>query len=507
MLDLHALFSAFHLLGGSWEPWAVVIPGILIGLLIHSVPGLTTSMALAICLPLIPYMSFLQALIFMTAMYAGSVFGVAIPAILLNVPGSAAAVGTTFDGFPMAKAGKHNEALGLALVASCFGQIVVYLLLLGLAGPIGEFALKLGPPEMLVLSLWGVTLIGTLSGRHLPRGLMAGAFGLLLGTVGVSARGVPRGTFGIDLLLDGIPLVPAIVGLFAAAELFNLVGREYIVENFAQRQVKAARILAGMREAFRHKAVMLRGAILGSCIGIIPGGHAIANLLSYSEARRVAKDPEKFGTGDPRGILAAETANASSEGGSMATLLALGIPTGGATAVMLVAFSMQNITGGPSFMRDHADLVYAVILANLAQVAVLALVGFAFIFVAGFVVKVRLRMLVPTILTLAVIGSYALSHDIAGPITLAVFAIIGWIMHKLDYPVQAAVVGLLLGRGAEGNLLRTYQMSGGNFSFFLTRPIAIVMFILLIASTMLPHLRSLRAAARKGKLKWNAETS
>src|SRR5580693_4744677 len=159
MINFHALFSALHLLGSSWQPWMVVIPGILIGLLVHAVPGLTTSMALAICLPLIPYMDFLQALIFMTAMYAGSVFGVAIPAILLNVPGSAAAVGTTFDGFPMSRAGKHNEALGLALAASCVGQVIAYLLLLCLAQPIAAFAIRLGPPEMLMVALWGMTLI------------------------------------------------------------------------------------------------------------------------------------------------------------------------------------------------------------------------------------------------------------------------------------------------------------------------------------------------------------
>ena len=184
----------------------------------------------------------------------------------------------------------------------------------------------------------------------------------------------------------------------------------------------------------------------------------------------------------------------------MATLLALGIPTGGATAVMLVAFSMQNITGGPSFMRDHGDIVYAVILSNLAQVGVLAVVGIAFTYIAGFVVKVRLRMLVPAILSLAVIGSFALAHDVAGPITLAVFAVIGWIMHKFDYPVQAAVVGLLLGRGTEGALLRTYQMSGGHLSFLLTRPIAIMMLILLVASIVLPHLRSARSAEQKERV-------
>ncbi len=503
MIDLGALAAAVHLLTSSWQPWLVVVPGIFIGLAIHAVPGLTTSMALAICLPLIPYMDFLQALIFMTAMYGGALFGVAIPAILLNVPGSAAAVGTTFDGFPMAQAGRHNEALGLALASSCAGQAVAYLLLLCFAEPIAAFVIRLGPPEMLVVALWGMTLIARLRGRHLARGLLAGVFGLLLGTVGLSVRGAARGTFGFDLLLDGIPMVPAIVGLFAAAELFNLVGRDYIVHDFARRRVDAARILAGMRDTFRYPGTLLRGALLGSGIGILPGGHAIANLLSYSEARRAAKDPEAFGKGDPRGIIAAESANASSEGGSMATLLALGIPTGGATAVMLVAFGMHNITGGPAFMRDHADMVYAVILSSLAQVGILAVIGFGFIFVAGFVVKVHLRMLVPIVLALATIGSFSLAQNMAGPITLAAFAAIGWLMQRFDYPVAAVVVGLLLGRLTEGSMLRTYQMSGGDPAFLLTRPIALVMLALLVASVVLPYLRPARsrtAAGQEGRI-------
>jgi len=489
MIDISALGAALHILGSSWQPWMVVVPGILIGLFVHAVPGLTTSMALAVCLPLIPYMDFLQALIFMTAMYAGALFGVAIPAVLLNVPGSAAAVGTTFDGFPMAQAGRHNEALGIALAASCFGQFVAYLLLLVLVQPISAFAIRLGPPEMLVIAVWGMTLIARLRGRHLARGLLAGAFGLLLGTVGLSVRGAPRGTFGIDLLLDGIAIVPAIVGLFAASELFNLVGRDYIIDDLTHRKVSAGRILAGMRDTFRYPGTLFRGALLGAVVGILPGGHAIANLLSYSEARRAAKDPESFGTGDPRGIIAAEAANASSEGGSMATLLALGIPTGGATAVMLVAFGMHNITGGPAFMRDHTDIVYAVILSSLAQVGILALIGFGFIFVAGFVVKVRLSVLVPVVLATAVIGSFALAQNMAGPITLGVFAVIGWLMQRFDYPVSAVVVGLLLGRLTEGALLRTYQMSGGELEFLLTRPIALVMLFLLVVSVALPHIR------------------
>jgi putative tricarboxylic transport membrane protein len=493
VIDFTALGAAIHLLTGSWQPWMGVLPGLLIGLVFHAVPGLTTSMALAICMPLIPYMDFLPALVFMTAMYTGALFGVAIPAVLLNVPGSASAVATTFDGFPMAQSGRHNEALGYALASSCVGQAIAYVALMFLVEPIANFAIKLGPPEMLVVSIWGLTLIARMRGRHFARGLLAGLFGLLLGTVGLSARGAPRGTMGFDLLLDGVPLVPAIVGMFAAAELFNLVRSDYIVTDIANRKVDARRILAGVRDTFRYPGTLLRGAAIGAIAGILPGGHAVANLLSYSEARRAAKDPESFGTGDPRGIIAAESANASSEGGSMATLLALGIPTGGATAVMLVAFSMHDITGGPQFMRDHKDLVYAVILSNLAQVAILAVVGFGFIFAAGSIVKIRLRALIPIVFGMAVIGSFALAQNIAGPFTLVVFAVIGWLMQRFDYPVAATVVGLLLGRLTEGALLRTYQISGGDVGYMLTRPIALVLVALLAISVLLPMVRRRQA--------------
>ena len=499
MIDFGALSSALHLLSSSWQPWLVLVPGLLIGLLFHAVPGLTTSMAIALCLPIIPYMDFLSALIFMTAMYTGALFGVAIPAVLLNVPGSASAVATTFDGFKMAQQGRHDEALGYALAASSVGQGVTYLLLLLLVQPIAAVAIKLGPPEMLIVALWGLTLIARLRGRHFARGLLAGAFGLLLGTVGLSLRGAMRGTMGFDLLLDGIPIVPAIIGLFAASEMFNLTRRDYIVADTAARRVRTDRIWKGITDTFRHPGVLLRGAVIGTGIGILPGGHAIANLLSYSEAKRSAKDPEKFGTGDPRGVIAAEAGNASSEGGSMATLLALGIPTGGATAVMLIAFDMHNITGGPQFMQDHKDLVYAVILSNLAQVAALAVLGFFFIFAAAYVVKLRIRTLIPLVLALAVIGSYALSQNLAGPITLVVFSIIGWLMQRFDYPVAATVVSLLLGRLTEGALLRTYQMSGGELDFLLGRPFALGLLALLALSFLVPVLRRSRAAGERAE--------
>jgi len=487
MLDFPAIAQSLGMLFGSWTPWLVMIPGLIIGLIFGAVPGLTTGMAMVICLPLTLYMDFLSAMIFLTSIFTGGGFGCAIPAILVNIPGMPAAVATTFDGYPMAQRGEHNEALGLGLMASTFAEALSYVILLLLVVPIANFVLKLASPEMLIVGLWGLTLIAALRGRHYARGLLAGVIGLLLGTIGMSARGDIRGTLGIDLLLDGIPEIPALMGLFCAAELFKLMRSDYIVEKAEARKVSMRRILAGARDTFRHPRILIRGSLIGVVIGAVPGvGSAVANLLAYSEARRTEKNPEQFGKGDPRGVIAAESANSSSEGGSMATLLALGIPGGGATAIMLGAFALHNITGGPRFIAENKPLVYAIIFSNLVQSIALMIVGVAFIYMAGAIVKAPVRVLVPSIFAVSVFGCYAITGNIAGPATFLAFTLIGWVMSRYDYPVAAAVVGLLLAHLVEGEALRTWQMSGGDPMFLLERPIALVLFVLLVISLAWP---------------------
>lgn len=487
MIDFAAAGDALNLLFSSWEPWLVVIPGMCIGLLFGALPGLGASAALALVLPFTLYMDFLSAIIFMTAIYTGNGFGCAVPAIMINLPGSTGAVATTFDGFPMAKAGKHNEALGLGLAASSFAEGLGYIILFFLVGVIANAVLKLGPPEMFIVALWGLALIASLRGNSVARGMLAGVFGLLLGTIGFSARGDIRGTMGFDVLLDGIPLVPALMGLFASAELFNLMRSDFIVTDASARQVSLRKILSGIRQAFRYPSVLIKGSLIGVIIGAVPGvGSSVSNLLAYSEARRTSDDPESYGKGNPRGVVAAESANSSSEAGSMATLLALGIPGSASGAVMLAAFAMHNITGGPRFITDHTDLVYAIIFANFVQVFALIFFGIGFIYMASTLVKIPVRVLVPMIMALSVLGSYALTGNMVGPITYLVFAVLGWFMVRYDYPVAATVIGLLLGKMVEGELLRTYQMSGGDLGFFLGRPIAIGFFMLLILSLAWP---------------------
>ncbi len=505
MIDLADLTGAFGLLTSSAYPWLLIVPGILIGLFFGSVPGLQTSMAMAICLPATLYMDFLSAMFFLTAIFTGGMFGGGVSAILMNIPGTSSAVATAFDGFPMARQGRHSEALGIALGASVIGTFLGYLILLLLIKPLAGLVLRLGPTEMLMVALWGLTLIASFKGTHMARGLLAGVFGLLLGTIGMGPTGVLRGTMGSSYLIDGINVVPAMVGMFAASELLSLSGGGYLVQHAQGREVRWRRVLIGVREALRFPGTIVRGGLIGMLVGAVPGvGSSVSNLVSYSDAKRRSNDPASFGRGNPMGIVASESANSSSESGSMVALFALGIPGGAGTAVLLAAFTMHNITGGPRFLATSGDIVYAVILANLVQAVALGLVGLLMLHLLSYVVKVQLSVLIPVVLVLATFGAYGMTGTMQGPLTLLVFAGFGWLLKRYDYSVPAAVIGLLLGSVVEGELLRSYQISGGDPAYVLGRPLTLVLLVLLIASVVIPawaaHRRSRRRTSHAGSV-------
>ncbi|MCB8887882.1 tripartite tricarboxylate transporter permease [Vreelandella malpeensis] len=483
MIDTQAFQGAVELLASTPAAWWVVPPGLLIGLFFGAIPGLSISIAMAVFLPATLYMDFLPAILFLTAIFTGGGFGGAIPAIMMNIPGTSSSVATAFDGYPMARQGRHAQALGIGLMASVLGTLVGYLLLLLTVQSVSHWVLKLGPTEMLVIALWGITLIAVLNDASVAKGLAAGTLGILISTVGYSDAGQMRGTFGSMYLLDGVPVIPALIGFFAASELFNLVGRRYIVDDQQQRTVRFGDILSGMGHALARPLQMLRGGAMGALIGAIPGvGASIANLAAYATAKRQSKEPASFGQGNPDGLIAAESANSSSEGGSMITLLALGLPGGAGTAVLLSAFALHNVTGGPRFIRENTDIVYALILGNMAQALLLLVVGLGFIFVAGYIVKVSLRLMIPVVMVLSVVGAYTITGNMVGPITVVAAGIVGWLMRLYGFPVAATVVGLLVGGMAEGELVRSMQISGGNLAFVLDRPITLLFLALLLLS-------------------------
>ena len=483
MIDGEALQGALSLLFSSPVPWLIVVPGILIGLLFGAIPGLQTSMAMAVFLPMTLYMDFMQAMLFLTAIFTGGAFGGSIPAILMNIPGTSSSIATTFDGYPMSRRGEHNVALGVALGASCIGVILGYSILLLIISPISEFVLRVGPAEMTAVSLWGITMIGALSSERLLKGVISGLAGLLIATIGFSEAGVTRGTFGSAYLLDGIPVIPAMIGMFAASELFRLVRHDYLVAGDAARRVSIRQVIAGFRRALARPRILLRGSLIGVFVGAVPGvGSSVANLLAYMVAKRSAAEPESFGRGNSDGVVASESANSTSEAGSIATLLALGIPGGAATAVMLAAFAMHNITGGPQFIREETDVVYAIILANFGQAALLIALGLVVVPLLAHVVKVPMSYLVPSVLVLVTFGAFGLTGDLTGPITVVIFSGLGWAFRRFGYSVPAAVVGLLLGDMAESSLIYSWQISGGQWSYLLERPVALLILALLLAS-------------------------
>ena len=501
MLDFAAFGSAMGILTNGLEAWYWVIPGLAIGLVFGALPGISITMAMALFLPMTLYMEFLPAIIFLTSIFTGAGFGGSVPAILMNIPGTSSAVATTFDGYPMARKGLHNEALGAALGASVTGALVSYVVLLFMIVPLANIVIKMGPLEMLGVASWGILMLGSLTGVSLLRGLIAGCFGVLIGTIGMNTIGYLRGTMGIPELLDGVPKVPALMGLLAASALFSLVNARFITEADEGRTLSAPRMLKGFFAILDHKICQLRGTIIGIVIGATPGvGSSVSNLLSYSEAKRSSDDPNSFGQGNVEGVIAAESANSSSEGGSMATMLALGIPGGGATAVLLAAFAMHDVVGGPNLIDKSKDVIYTIILSNVGQCLLLFPVGFLFIYLASSLVKVPLRYLIPVVLVAAAFGAYAIDGSAAGPIALVLFAVIGWVLARYKYPPAAVVVGMLLGGLLENEALKTMQISSGHAGYILERPGAIGIFVLIIVSLVLTIRARIRKAKQAGRI-------
>src|SRR5690554_6675852 len=302
MFDFSSIADGFTLLFSAWGPWSLVIPGLIIGLVFGVVPGLQTSMAMAMFLPMTFTLDFLTAILFLTAIFTGGMFGGGITAILMNIPGTSSAVASTFDGYPMTRKGLHNEALGIALGASCVGSLIGYAVLMLLIQPLTGIVLSLGPTELSVIILWGLTLIATLSEGYMVRSLLIGVVGLLVGTIGMSANGVIRGTFGSPQLLDGVAVIPAMIGMFAASELFSLPRTDIAAAARETKAISLRGVVRGVGQSFTMLGTITRGGLLGTLIGAVPGiGSSVANLVSYGTAKRRSKNPETFGKGNPRG--------------------------------------------------------------------------------------------------------------------------------------------------------------------------------------------------------------
>lgn len=449
-----------------------IVFGTTVGIFIGALPGLSSTMGIALLLPMTFGMDPGVGLPLLMAIYCGAMYGGSISAILINTPGTAAAAATCLDGYPMAQRGEAGKALGYSLVASVIGGQFSALVLLLVAPPLSRISLLFGPPEYFSLAILGLTLIGTVASSSWIKGLISGFLGLLISIVGMDPlTGKGRFAFGTVSLLSGVNVVVALIGVFSLAQAFFLMDHETIVDIKEIKGVKS--ILPKIGELSKYWATLLRSSIFGVIIGMIPGtGGDLATWVGYNEAKRASKHPEKFGTGIVEGVIASEAANNAVTGGSLTPVLTLGIPGSASTAVLMGGFLVHGLRPGPRFMVDNGDLAYTIIIALFFTNFVLLFLGILINRIGKYVADVKNDILVPIIITLSIIGAYAMNNNIFDVWLMFFFGILGYLMKKTNIPTSPLVIGLILGPMAENGLLQSLLISRGSWWIFITKPLS-----------------------------------
>ncbi|SFM15202.1 tripartite tricarboxylate transporter permease [Salibacterium qingdaonense] len=481
------------------QPFTIIymIFGVAAGMVVGALPGLTATMAIAVMLPFTFSMPADTALITLGGIYIGAIFGGCIAAILINTPGTPSSIATTFDGYPMTQQGKPDRALITAAVSSGIGGVIGGLALLFLTPLLAALALKFGPPEFFWIAILGLTMVATLSSGSLLKGLIGGTIGLLLSMVGLAPiGGSSRFTFGFSQLQAGFELIVMLIAFFCIPQVIKMIKNQKDpteqVQSFQQEKGVIGYVF---RQVIMRPFLILRSAVMGIIVGIIPGaGGNVASLLSYDATVRLSKDQSTFGKGDVRGVAASEGANNAEVGGSLVPLLALGIPGAPPAAVIIGALLMQGIQPGPNLFEENGVLIYtfitAFILSNIVML-VLAIFGSKYI---GKVINIPTYYLAPAIVFLTIIGSYAIRNNFTDVVTLIVFGLIGYVLSERGFAPAPIVLGLILGPIAEEGLSQSILISDGIgdlFVLFVSRPITIILILFCILSLLSPYIGKL----------------
>lgn len=459
-----------------------ITAGTVLGIIVGAIPGFTSTMACGILLPITFFLAPYEAMCFLVSVYIAAIYGGSITAIVLNAPGTPESTATTFDGYRLTQRGMASEALGTAIGSSFFGGLASYILMLFLMLPIARFALKFGPSEMFLLALFGIVILVSIGRGKMRKTLMAGSLGLLIGTVGITPMGEWRATFGSVFLAEGVPLVPAIIGMFALSEMFDMVDRKYIVDNAKPEKRDLRRMCQALFSCFRYPVTMIRSAVIGTIIGAIPAaGGTLAAFTAYAEAKRSSKKPEEFGNGTIEGVVAPETANNACTGGALITTLALGIPGSSTCALLMGALMMHGLTPGPQLVTGQINLVYGLIVACIVSQILMVAMSLATAYGSVGLLKIDTHILVPVISVMCAIGTYAIRSEAFDVVLMLVFGVVGWFMKKYDYSPVALVLGIVLGPIADNELIRTFERFGKDWFFaFFTRPISLILVVVMV---------------------------
>ncbi|AEV28390.1 hypothetical protein SpiGrapes_0539 [Sphaerochaeta pleomorpha str. Grapes] len=462
--------------------FSVMFLGVVIGIIFGSIPGLTSTMGVALCLPLTFGMSPLNGIALLIALYVGGTSGGLISAILLKIPGTPSSVATTFDGGPMADRGEASKALGVGIFYSFLGTIFSIAALWFIAPSLAKIALKFGPYEYFAICLFALTTIVGMVGDNILKGLSSALLGITFSLAGIaSIGGAARFTFGIDDMENGFALLPVLIGLFAVSEIFTIAATGLKKEKNNIVDCKMKGFGFSFKEFKEQFVNMLRSAILGVGIGILPGiGGATSNIVAYSVAKQQSKHPEKFGTGCIDGIIACETSNNASIGGALIPLLTLGIPGDTVTAMILGGLTLHGIQPGPLLFKTSGVLVYGIFTAFLVSTFIMLIVEYGGLRVFVKILSVPKYILLPIIMIFCIVGTFGTNHRIFDVWTALIFGVIGYFLSRNKFPQAPIILGFVLGPIIEENLLRGMQYSSNNFFIFFTSPIAAVFLVLTV---------------------------
>lgn len=482
------IFEVFLTILSSPQLLFIMVLAVVLGLLVGIIPGLGGSVALALLIPLTFSLSPEAAIVLLISAYGTVTYGGAITAILLNTPGDASSAATTFDGYPMARAGKAGQAITMAVMASALGGILGFIVLWLVLPAARNLILAFTYPDFFMLAVFGLTVIAVVTQGNMFKGLLSALLGFMLAFIGTDpTMGSARFTFGSWHLWDGLNLVPVIIGLFALTEAFQLFYQKTSISGEYDPRIKG--VVEGMRAFFRHKLLFLRSAFMGIFLGMIPGvGGAVAQFLAYGSAVQTSKTPEKFGKGAIEGVLAPEAANDAKEGGAMLPTLAFGIPGSAAMAVLIGGLIMHGMAPGPEMLTTSLDMTYLIIAAAILS----KIVALPVSLIAGPRLAVFTRipgtLMAPGIAAIAFVGAFAVSGSFLDVVIAYVFGVVGLCMRRFGFSRIALIIALVLGGLVEASYHQTIATFDGPGAFF-NRPISLTLFGLTVFSLAWPWLR------------------
>ena len=483
----------------SVETLAILLLGLCLGILFGATPGLSTSMGMAFMLPVTYAMSPLLAFTMMTGLYIGGTSGGLITATLIGIPGTPASVATVFDGYPMTKKGEPGRALGLGIVSSFLGGMISLVFLFLFAPSLANVAINFGPADYFSVSFFALTLIAGLSSGNMIKGLISGLVGLMLATVGgAPLDNTTRFTMGIDEFRNGFQLVCVLIGVYAVTELFACAETAHKEQKLNIKSDKIHGLGIKLSEFKGEVLGVLRAALIGTGIGILPGiGAGTSNILAYSVAKNSSKHPEEFGHGAKAGIIASETANNAVTGGALIPLLSLGIPGDAGTAIFLAALTLHGIAPGPLVFTKNGNDIYAIfaalIVCNILMILVMS--GCMRWFIQ--LVKIPKNLMLSAVMVMCVVGAFGVNNRIFDMWTVLICGVIGYVMIKFGFDMTPLVMGFILGPTVETNLLRGLQFSNGNFLAFLQRPISAIFLGITAVYIVFTVVKEIRKAAAK----------